>query len=92
MKQCADKGLELITKAVQLDPNSDSVWSYNANLLVQKGRVAEMEGNTAEQEKLKAEAQKAKNKFSELAEIKRKKEEEQLAMQKAKEEEANNKK
>ena len=92
LKQCADKGLELITKAVQLDPNSDSIWSYNANLLVQKGRVAEMEGNTAEQEKLKAEAQKAKDKFSELAELKRKKEEEQLAMQKAKEEEANSKK
>lgn len=91
LKQCTDKGLELITEAVKLDPNSDSVWSYNANLIVQKGRVAEMEGNSAEQEKLKGEAQKAKDRFSELAAIKKQKEDEEIA-KKAEEAAAANKK
>ena len=40
------KGTELIDKAEELDPNSDSAWSYKANLLVQQMRLAEMEGNT----------------------------------------------
>ncbi len=92
LKQCTEKGLEQITQAVKLDPNSDSVWSYNANLLVQKGRIAEMEGNTAEKERLKAEAQKAKDKFSELAAIRKQKEDAAMEAQKAKEEEAKNKK
>ncbi len=91
LKQCADKGYELISRAVKLDPNSDSVWSYNANLLVQKARIAEMEGNTAEKERLKAEAQKAKERFTELAQAKKAKEDAIAEEQKRKAEEANKK-
>lgn len=91
LKQCTDKGLEQITQAVKLDPNSDSVWSYNANLLVQKGRIAEMEGNTAEVERLKVEAQKAKDRFSELAAERKRKEDAELERKKAEEEAANKK-
>lgn len=92
LKQCATEGLDLATKAVEYDPNSDSAWSYKTSLLVQKMRVAEMEGNTAEKDALKKQADEAKAKFTELAEAKRKKEEEAAAKKKAEEEAANTKK
>jgi hypothetical protein len=92
LKQCTDKGLDLITQAVKLDDNSDSAWSYNANLLVQKARIAEMDGNAAEETRLKAEASKAKERFTELATEKKRKEDAELERQKAEKEAANNKK
>ncbi len=86
LKQCANKGYELADKATQLNPQSDSAWSYKANLLQQKSRIAEMEEMPQEEiEKIKTEAEKARNKFSELAEAKRKKEEADEAERKAKE-------
>ena len=54
LKECTQKGLELANKAVELNANSDSAWSYKANLLVQKMRIAEMENNTEEKEKIKS--------------------------------------
>jgi hypothetical protein len=92
LKQCASEGLDLAKKAVDYDPNSDSAWSYKTSLLVQKMRVAEMEGNTAEKDSLKKQADEAKAKFTALAEAKRKKEEEENARKKAAEEAANTKK
>lgn len=91
LKQCAEKGFELISRAVKLDANSDSAWSYNANLLVQKARIAEMEGNTAEKDRLKAEAQKAKERFTALAAEKKRIEDAELERQKAEKEAANKK-
>lgn len=88
LKQCADEGLQLATKATELDPNSDSAWSYRASLLVQKMRVAEMEGNKEQQEQFKTQSDEAKEKFTALAEAKRKKEEEEAAAKKKAEEEA----
>lgn len=92
LKECTQKGLEYANKAVELNPNSDSAWSYKANLLVQKMRIAEMEGNTEEKDKIKPEADAAKDKFTALAEEKRKKQEEEEARKKAEEEAANKKK
>ncbi len=92
LKECAQKGLELANKAVELNPNSDSAWSYKANLLVQKMRIAEMEGNAQEKENIKTEADAAKERFTALAAEKRKKEEEEEARKKAEEEAANKKK
>jgi uncharacterized protein YgfB (UPF0149 family) len=89
LKQCTQKGMEIIDRAVKLDSNSDSVWSYKANMLIQQMRIAEMEGNTASKDALKAEAETAKNKFTELAKIKKDKADALEAEQKAKEEEAN---
>ena len=66
LKQCADEGLSLITKATELAPNSDSAWSYKANLLAQKMRIAEMEGNKDQQEQFKTQAEEAKGKFEVL--------------------------
>ena len=92
LKECAQKGLELANKAVELNPNSDSAWSYKANLLVQKMRIAEMENNTEEKEKIKVEADAAKERFTVLAEEKRRLKDEEEARKKAEEEAANTKK
>ena len=92
MKECAQKGLEFANKAVELNPNSDSAWSYKANLLVQKMRIAEMENNTEEKEKIKVEADEAKERFTVLAEEKRRLKEEEEARKKAEEEAANRQK
>ncbi|MGI9054688.1 MAG: hypothetical protein ACR2F2_02670 [Pyrinomonadaceae bacterium] len=92
LKECAQKGLELANKAVELNQNSDSAWSYKANLLVQKMRIAEMENNTEEKEKIKVEADAAKERFTVLADEKRKKKDEEEARKKAEEEAAANKK
>ncbi len=92
-KKCVAEGNELTDKAVKLDPNSDAVWSYRANMLVQQMRLAEMEGKPApEQEAIKAEAEKAKERFTELARIKREKEEAAEARKKAEAEAATGKK
>lgn len=91
LKECAQKGLEQANKAVELNQNSDSAWSYKANLLVQKMRIAEMEGNTAERDRIKPEADAAKDKFTVLAEEKRKKQEDEEARKKAEEEAADKK-
>lgn len=84
LKGCVEKGTEYITKAVELNPDSDSAWSYKASLLLQKMRIAEMNGESDEKEKYKKESEEAKAKFEELAE-KRRKEEEEAARKKAEE-------
>lgn len=89
LKQCTAEGTELVDKAEKLDTNSDVVWSYKANMLYQQMRIAEMEGNTAEKDRLKAEADKAKEKFTELANIKKAKEDALKAEQAAKDAAAN---
>jgi len=91
LKKCTAEGTEIINKAEKLDTNNDAVWSYKANMLIQQMRIAEMEGNTAEEERLKAEAETAKDRFTELAKVKKDKEDAAAAALKAKEEAANKK-
>jgi hypothetical protein len=95
LKQCAQDGAALIDRALELEKKanveSDSTWSYKANLLVQKMRVAEMEGKMDEKEALKKEAEIAKQKFTVLAAEKKKKQDEEDAKKKAAEEAANKK-
>ena len=91
-KKCVAEGRDLSKKAVEFAPNSDAAWSYEANMLVQQMRQAEMEGRPQpEQEALKVEAERAKERFTELSRIKREKEEAAEAERKAKEEAANKK-
>ena len=90
-KKCVQEGSDLSDRAVKLDPNSDAAWSYKANMLVQQMRLAEMEGKTAEIDSLKQQAEQAKEKFTELAKIKREKQEAE-ERRKAEEEAAANKK
>ncbi len=75
--KCVATGSGLIDKSVQLDPNSDSAWSYKANMLVQQMRQAEMEGKNDQKENFKAQAEQAKQRFTELANIKKQKQEEE---------------
>jgi tetratricopeptide (TPR) repeat protein len=49
----------------------ESARSYNASLKVQAMRLAEMEGRTADRDRLKAEADEAKAQFTELSEVNR---------------------
>ncbi len=91
LKQCAAEGTELVNRAEKLDTNNDAVWSYKANMLIQQMRLAEMEGNTAEKDRLKAEAEIAKERFTELANEKKAKEDALKAEQEAKEAAANKK-
>ena len=47
----------------------ESARSYKASLLIQKMRLAEMEGNTAERDRLKDEAEKAREEFLALSDV-----------------------
>lgn len=76
-RRCTDQGLEMINKALTLDDSRSSPWSYKASLLVQKSRIAEMDGNTADKDRFAKEAEEPKKRFSELSEIEAKKREEE---------------
>lgn len=41
-QQCATEGLKLAEQAASLDPNNPNAWSYKANLLREKSKLAEM--------------------------------------------------
>lgn len=85
LKGCINKGTDLVNKALELDKNNESVWSYKTSLLVQSMRLAEMEGRMPDKDRFKAEADTAKAEFTRLAEISRKKREEEEARKKAEE-------
>ena len=91
LKKCAQEGIEMTQKAVQLDPNSDSAWSYHTSLLIQNMRVAEMEGNKEQAAQYKTQSDDAKEKFTALAEARRQKEEAEAERKKAEAEAANKK-
>jgi hypothetical protein len=46
-QQCVAEGLKLAEQATSLDPNNPNAWSYKANLLREKSKLAEMAGDTA---------------------------------------------
>jgi hypothetical protein len=64
----------------------ESIRSYRASLLIQAMRAAEMDGRTADRDRLKQEAEDAKNRFSELSDVVRKIQAEMDARAAAKEE------
>lgn len=96
LKKCIQEGMELIEKAIALEPAEvknarsidvkalsdtdlkktqdllkifESARSYRASLLMQAMREAEMDGKTAERDRLKSEADAAREKFTELSDI-----------------------
>lgn len=75
LKNCVQKGNAFIDKALALDKENDSIWSYKTILLVQSARLAEMEGRIADKDKLTPEIANAKAEFTRLAEIRRRKKE-----------------
>jgi tetratricopeptide (TPR) repeat protein len=92
LKQCVQRGTELVNKAVELDPTSDSIWSYKTSMLIQNMRLAEMENRMPDRDRFKAEADEAKAKFTELAKQKKEKSDAEDAAMKAEQEEAENNK
>lgn len=82
-KQCTAEGMRLIDQAIALNQNNDSTWSYKASLLVQAARLAEMDGNTAEKDRLTAESDTAKQRFLALSEEKARKKAEEEERKKA---------
>jgi hypothetical protein len=44
-QQCTTEGLKLAEEAASLDPNNPNAWSYKANLLREKSKLAEMAGD-----------------------------------------------
>ena len=69
-----------------------SAWSYKANLLYQKMRIAEMDGNTADKDSFKTKGDEARVVFTSLNEAEKNIEAEKDARNKAKEEKDANKK
>jgi uncharacterized protein HemY len=79
-KQCVTEGLALAEKAISLDANNEQAWSYKTNLLLEMGKLDEMDGKAdqaTDDRKKAAEAQGRTAKLSE--ENKKKKEEEEKA-------------
>lgn len=76
-KQCADDGLALIDEALTLDNSKSSPYSYKASLLIQKSRLAEMDGNNADKDRFKAAAEEPKKRFQDLSEAEAKRREEE---------------
>lgn len=46
-QQCTTEGLKLAEQATSLDADNPNAWSYKANLLREKSKLAEMAGDTA---------------------------------------------
>lgn len=82
-KMCVTRGLEEIENAIKQDPNSEAAWSYKTNLLLEAGKLAEMEGKTADKSELDKQRAAAQKRTEELTKINQEK-----AEQKRKEEEA----
>jgi hypothetical protein len=49
-QQCTTEGLRLAEEAASLDPNNPNAWSYKANLLREKSKMAEMTGDAKAKE------------------------------------------
>jgi hypothetical protein len=81
-KACVARGLEEIEKAISLDPNSETAWSYKTNLLIEQSKLAEMDGKMDIKAQLDKAAEVARKKTDELNKENQKKREEE-AKQKA---------
>jgi hypothetical protein len=81
-KACVARGLEEIEKAISLDPNSETAWSYKTNLLIEQSKLAEMDGKMDIKAQLDKTAEVARKRTDELNKENQKKREEE-AKQKA---------
>lgn len=73
--QCVTSGLEMADNALAFDPECETAWSYKTNLLIERSKLAEMEGqHDAKRTYLKA-ADEAQAQTSILAEKRRRREE-----------------
>ncbi len=65
-RKCVLDGLELIEKAIALDPANDLAWFYKAHLLSEMAKVGEREGGTSSKARYDSLAAEAKDRSQEL--------------------------
>jgi len=75
---CVVRGLEEAEKAIKLDPNNESAWSYKTNLLVEAARLAEMDGKLDQKAQYSKQADEARKRATVLSDERRKKEEQAI--------------
>lgn len=76
-KACVARGMEEAEKAISLDPNNESAWSYKTNLLLESAKLAEMDGDMEKKTEFTKQADEAQKKTLELNELNQKKKEEE---------------
>jgi hypothetical protein len=64
---CVKSGLDDVDKAIALDQNNESAWSYKANLLLEASKLAEMEGDPNRKAAYKQQADQAGKSARELS-------------------------
>ena len=79
IQRCVARGLEEAETAIKYDPNNESAWSYKTNLLIERAKIADMNGDTAQKAELERQSQIAGKRAIALAEERRKKEEAEAA-------------
>ena len=79
IQRCVARGLEEAETAIKYDPNNESAWSYKTNLFIERAKIADMNGDTAQKAELERQAQIAGKRAIALAEERRKKEEAEAA-------------
>src|SRR5438094_780802 len=75
IQRCVARGLEEAETAIKYDPNNESAWSYKTNLLIERAKIADMNGEADKKAQYTRQAEVAQKRASELAEERRKKEE-----------------
>ena len=65
-QKCTTQGMEEVEKAISFDANSETAWSYKTNLLREKAKLAEMDGNAAQKDEFNKQADTAQARTSEL--------------------------
>jgi tetratricopeptide (TPR) repeat protein len=78
-QQCVARGLEEAEKAISLDPDNDTAWSFKTNLLLESAKLAEMDGKLEDKAKFNQQAKEAQDKTTQLSEQNQKKKEEEEA-------------
>jgi hypothetical protein len=85
--KCVADGLQLAEKAISLDQNSEQAWSFKTNLLLERVKLAKMDGKDAEAAEYQKQADAAQQRTTQLNEENKRKRE---AEEKAKEAKAKN--
>ncbi len=76
-QQCIARGMEEAEKAISNDPNSDAAWSFKTNLLLEKAKLAEMDGKPDQKAEFTKQADEALKRSTQLSEQNQKKKEEE---------------
>jgi hypothetical protein len=74
-KECVNHGFEMVDLALSLNRESEAAWSYNANLLLEAAKLAEMEGRAAAKANFRTKANEASREAVRLSDKRRRAEE-----------------